>query len=288
MIAAYGVSVETVDEALTAIARRGTATVQIIFNAFRLKPLEFVLPGRRGRPGSASSPGCRWPAACSAAATRRSTDVRRERSPHLQPAAGRRSTSARRSPESTSTTGVAAAQEFSELVWDRFRGDVTPAQAALAWIIQTDGVTAVIPGARSVEQVRANAAAADVRPWGRSSSSGSGRSTSAAPTGGAQPAGEAVQAGQTDRGRAAGDTVVDRLQQGTVEGREVAGVAAGDQVAVDDDLLVHPGAAGVADVGLQARPGGEPPAADHVGLDQGPGCVADGRHRLAGGHEARR
>ena len=44
LIEAYGVSVETCDQALTAISRRGTATVQIILNAFRLKPLEFVLP----------------------------------------------------------------------------------------------------------------------------------------------------------------------------------------------------------------------------------------------------
>src|SRR5215212_10158524 len=43
-IAAYGVSVETVDEALTAIARPGVASVQIIVNAFRQKPLERVLP----------------------------------------------------------------------------------------------------------------------------------------------------------------------------------------------------------------------------------------------------
>jgi aryl-alcohol dehydrogenase-like predicted oxidoreductase len=43
-IAAYGVSVETVDEALTAIARDHVASVQIILNAFRLKPLERVLP----------------------------------------------------------------------------------------------------------------------------------------------------------------------------------------------------------------------------------------------------
>ncbi len=43
-IAAYGVSVETCEQALTAIARPGTASVQIIFNAFRLKPLEKVLP----------------------------------------------------------------------------------------------------------------------------------------------------------------------------------------------------------------------------------------------------
>ena len=44
VIARYGVSVETVDEALAAIARPGTASVQIIVNAFRLKPLERVLP----------------------------------------------------------------------------------------------------------------------------------------------------------------------------------------------------------------------------------------------------
>ena len=43
-IAAYGVSVETCDEALAAIARPGVASVQIILNAFRLKPLERVLP----------------------------------------------------------------------------------------------------------------------------------------------------------------------------------------------------------------------------------------------------
>src|SRR3954464_5045726 len=43
-IAAYGVSVETCDQALSAIARPHVATVQIILNALRLKPLERVLP----------------------------------------------------------------------------------------------------------------------------------------------------------------------------------------------------------------------------------------------------
>jgi aryl-alcohol dehydrogenase-like predicted oxidoreductase len=47
VVAAYGVSVETVDEALTAIARPHVATVQIILNAFRLKPLERALPAAR-------------------------------------------------------------------------------------------------------------------------------------------------------------------------------------------------------------------------------------------------
>ncbi len=44
VMAAYGVSVETCDEALAAIARPNVASVQIILNAFRLKPLDEVLP----------------------------------------------------------------------------------------------------------------------------------------------------------------------------------------------------------------------------------------------------
>ncbi len=43
-IAAYGLSVETTDQALDAIAPPHVASVQIILNAFRLKPLDAVLP----------------------------------------------------------------------------------------------------------------------------------------------------------------------------------------------------------------------------------------------------
>ncbi len=43
-IGAYGVSVERTDEALAAIARPNVASVQIILNALRLKPLDQVLP----------------------------------------------------------------------------------------------------------------------------------------------------------------------------------------------------------------------------------------------------
>jgi aryl-alcohol dehydrogenase-like predicted oxidoreductase len=46
-IGAHGMSVETVDQALTAIARAGVARVQIILNVFRRKPLEHVLPAAR-------------------------------------------------------------------------------------------------------------------------------------------------------------------------------------------------------------------------------------------------
>jgi hypothetical protein len=67
-----------------------------------------------------------------------------------------------------------------------------------------------------------------------------------------------------------------------VEGRQVGRLAAGDQAAVGVDLLVDPGPAGVLDVGPDARPRRQGAALDHVGLDQGPGAVADRGHRLAG------
>ena len=46
-IAAYGVSVETCEQALAAIARPGVTNVQVILNPFRLKPLDEVLPAAR-------------------------------------------------------------------------------------------------------------------------------------------------------------------------------------------------------------------------------------------------
>jgi len=44
ILGGYGVSIETVAQGLSAIERPGVATIQVIFNAFRLKPLEQLLP----------------------------------------------------------------------------------------------------------------------------------------------------------------------------------------------------------------------------------------------------
>ena len=90
---------------------------------------------------------------------------------------------------------------------------------------------------------------------------------------------------QRASGGLAGRAVGDRLEQGGVEGREVVGVAAGDEVAVLDDLLVDPLGAGVAQVGLEARPARDGAAAHDVGLDESPGCVADRGNRLPAGDE---
>ena len=135
-IAAYGVSVETCDEALTAIARPGVATVQIILNAFRLKPLEQVLPAA-ARPASASSRGCRWPRACCRAGTTTTPS-----SPSDDHRTYNRHGEAFDVGETFSgvdfDTGVrAAVDRLGALVPE----GVTPAQFALRWVIDQPGVT---------------------------------------------------------------------------------------------------------------------------------------------------
>ena len=163
VVAAYGVSVETCDEALTAIARRGTATVQIIFNAFRHKPLEYVLPAAQQAGVGVIA---RVPLASGLLSGKYTADTTFAAGDHRS---YNRDGSAFDVGETFSgvdfETGIAAAQEFTRLV-GTLAYEPTPAQAALAWIVQQPGVSTVIPGARSVEQARANAAAADVPPLG--------------------------------------------------------------------------------------------------------------------------
>ncbi|MFF5899689.1 aldo/keto reductase [Streptomyces argenteolus] len=157
-IAAYAVSVETCAEALTAIARPGVASVQIILNPFRLKPLDEVLP-------AAVEAGvgiiARVPLASGllsgkyTAETVFAPDDHRTYNRH-----GEAFDQGETFSGVDYATGVSAATEFARLA----PAGATPAQTALRWIIQQPGVTSVIPGARSVEQAVANASAAALPP----------------------------------------------------------------------------------------------------------------------------
>src|SRR5262249_60694966 len=70
-----------------------------------------------------------------------------------------------------------------------------------------------------------------------------------------------------------------------VEGRDVVRFAARHEVVVNHDLLVYPLGASVLEIRLDRRPCGDPPPARRAGLDDGPGAMADRRHRLAGVEE---
>ncbi|MBE7188955.1 aldo/keto reductase [Jatrophihabitans endophyticus] len=154
-IAAYGVSVETVEQALIAIARPHVATVQIILNAFRQKPLDEVLPA-----AVAAGVGvlARVPLASGLLSGRFTHDTQFAADDHR---AFNRHGEAFDVGETFAgidyDTGVDAAREFAAL-------SDHPAQLALRWVIDQPGVTTVIPGASRVDQARSNAAAAERAP----------------------------------------------------------------------------------------------------------------------------
>jgi len=153
-IAAYGVSVETTAQALAAIARPNVTNVQIIFNPFRLKPLDEVLPAAEA---AGVAIFARVPLASGllsgryTATTTFASDDHRTYNRHGE-AFDRGETFSGVDFE----TGVAAAAELAAALPD---GVSLPA-ATLAWIASRPGVTSVIPGARNVRQAESNAAAA--------------------------------------------------------------------------------------------------------------------------------
>ena len=155
-MANYGVSVERVDEALTAIARPNVATVQIILNAFRLKPLDEVLPAAKEAGVGIIA---RVPLASGLLSGRYTPETTFAESDHRN---FNRHGEAFDVGETFSgvdyETGVRAAAEFASAA-RLLVPQATTAQVALAWVAAQDGVSSVIPGARSPEQARANAAA---------------------------------------------------------------------------------------------------------------------------------
>ncbi|MBD8060909.1 aldo/keto reductase [Oceanitalea stevensii] len=154
--ASYGVSVEKVEEALAAIARPNVATVQIILNAFRLKPLEQVLPAAREAGVGIIA---RVPLASGLLSGRYTPETTFAENDHRS---FNRHGEAFDVGETFSgvdfETGVRAATEFASVA-RLLVPQATTAQVALAWAASQDGVSSVIPGARNPEQARANAAA---------------------------------------------------------------------------------------------------------------------------------
>jgi len=155
-IANYGVSVERVEEGLKAIEYPGVASIQIIFNMLRQRPADYFLAEakRRGVGVLARVPlasglltGKMTKQTAFDAADHRSYNRHGEAFDVGETFAG-----------VDYDAGLAFVEELRSLV----PGGATMVQMALRWILMFDGVTAAIPGAKSPEQAKANAAAADL------------------------------------------------------------------------------------------------------------------------------
>jgi aryl-alcohol dehydrogenase-like predicted oxidoreductase len=150
----YGVSVETVDEALRALRHPGVQSVQIIFNMFRPRPAERFFPAARERRVGILA---RVPLASGLLTGKLKADSVFEADDHR-----RFNREGERFDKGETFSGVpyAAGLEAVEELRPLVPAGATLAQLALRWILMFPEVTCTIPGAKTPEQARDNAAAA--------------------------------------------------------------------------------------------------------------------------------
>lgn len=154
----YGVSVEKVEEAIKAIQYPNVASVQIIFNIFRMRPAEMFFDLAKGADVAILA---RVPLASGMLSGKMkpdsvfSTDDHRNYNKHGQSFDVGETFSG-----VDYDRGLQAVEEIRKLV----PGDMTMAQFALRWILMYDAVSTVIPGAKNPRQALENTKASDHPP----------------------------------------------------------------------------------------------------------------------------
>jgi aryl-alcohol dehydrogenase-like predicted oxidoreductase len=156
----FGASVETVDEALLCLEQPGLASLQIIFNVFRQKPIA-ALHERARKQGVAII--VRLPLASGLLAGKYQKSTRFEEGDHRNyNRDGKYFNVGETFAGLPFETGVELADGLKPLA----PAGMTLAQMALRFCLDFDAVTTIIPGAKSPDQVHANAAASALPPLG--------------------------------------------------------------------------------------------------------------------------
>jgi aryl-alcohol dehydrogenase-like predicted oxidoreductase len=154
----YGVSVETVEEALKAIEFPGVQTIQIIFNMFRHRPAELLFPeAKRRRVGILA----RVPLASGLLSGRMTHHTAFAKDDHRS---FNRQGEAFDRGETFSGVDYEIGLEAVEILKSLVPPGASMAQLALRWILMFDAVTCAIPGAKRVAQVEDNVRASDLAP----------------------------------------------------------------------------------------------------------------------------
>lgn len=158
LIRYFGASVETVEEGLICAQHEDLASLQVIFNIFRQKLLDELLP-------TAKEKGIgiivRLPLASGMLSGKYDENTQFAETDHRN---YNRNGDAFSVGETFAgipfTTGLALVNELKQMKPE----DYTMAQMAMRWLLDQDAVTTVIPGASSPEQAKANAACSDLAP----------------------------------------------------------------------------------------------------------------------------
>ena len=157
-IAAYGVSVEKVEEALKAIDYPNVASVQIIYNLFRQRPAQLFFREAKAK-GVAVI--VRVPLASGMLTGKMTAQTQFAADDHR---AFNRNGEAFDKGETFSGVPYDVALQAVDELRGLVPGGATMAQFALRWILMEDAVSVVIPGARTPAQSVANAAADALAP----------------------------------------------------------------------------------------------------------------------------
>jgi len=153
----FGASVESMEEAMVCVKQEGLASLQIIFNVFRQKPLT-VLFGEARHRGVALV--VRLPLASGLLSGKMSKDTHFPESDHRSyNRDGQKFNVGETFAGLRFEKGVELADALKPLVPQ----GMTMAQMALRWCLDFEAVTTVIPGAKSPAQARANALVSDTR-----------------------------------------------------------------------------------------------------------------------------
>jgi aryl-alcohol dehydrogenase-like predicted oxidoreductase len=157
----FGVSVESMDEALFCVQQPGVASLQIIFNLFRQKPAEVLFAEAKRRRVALL---VRLPLASGLLAGKMTAATRFPAGDHRN---YNRDGQAFNVGETFAglpfTKGVELADALKPLV----PAGRSLAELALRWCLDFDAVSAIIPGAKNPEQARANARASELPPLDR-------------------------------------------------------------------------------------------------------------------------
>ncbi len=156
----FGASVESMDEALLCLEQPELCSLQIIFNIFRQKPIEKVLPEAKEKNVAVI---VRLPVASGLLAGKFTKQTTFPEEDHRN---FNRDGQAFNVGETFAGIGFEKGVELADELKAFVPESMTMAQFALRWILDHDAVTVIIPGASKPRQAANNATVSDLLPLG--------------------------------------------------------------------------------------------------------------------------
>jgi aryl-alcohol dehydrogenase-like predicted oxidoreductase len=154
----FGVSVESMEEAQLCLQQDGLASLQIIFNIFRQKPIHALFAEAKAKNVALI---VRLPLASGLLSGKITKKTQFAASDHRH---YNREGAAFNIGETFAGLGFEIGVELSEQLKTLVPSHITLAELALRWCLDFDAVTTIIPGATRVDQAKSNAAVSELAP----------------------------------------------------------------------------------------------------------------------------